>query len=209
LDYAAAGVRAAHERGGRVLVLATSYGDAEAIVRRVEGGILHKRGQKLDGVLDAFRADPAAVLVSPAAWAGVSLPGLISHLVIPRIPFPARDEARDVVMVRALMERGLTEGHARAVLHAQARIDAKRKLRQGIGRAIRLASDQAVLWLLDPRFPLPDPLVRNPRLRLHQGAASRYRDLVQCIPARFRTGASPAFDRAEIFPWRSAAEAAA
>ena len=199
LDYAAAGVRAARERGGRVLVLATSYGDAEALVRRVTGAILHRRGQKLDLALDAFRADPAAVLVTPAAWGGVSLPGLVAHLVIPRIPFPVRDEARDAVMVRAMTERGLTDGQARGVLHAQARIDAKRKLRQGIGRAIRRASDQAVLWLLDPRFPLPDSLVRNPRFRLHQGAASRNRDLIQCIPTRFRTGARPAFDRAEVF----------
>jgi ATP-dependent DNA helicase DinG len=202
LDYLATGIAAARERGGRVLILTTSYGDAKALGDRVQGGLVHTRGQKLRSLIETYKADPAAVLITPAAWAGVSLPGMVDHLVIARIPFGAPDEARDAVAVRAMTARGRTEAEAKAILAAQAKADAKRRLRQGLGRAIRRADDKAVVWILDPRFPLPEAAVRDRRRRLHQGMAVGKSDLVLCIPRRFRTGIRPAFDRAEIHRWQ-------
>ena len=102
LDYISSGVKQAQMRGGRVLVLTTSYKDAEDIGNRVSDAIVHKRGQKLNDLLERYRAKDDAVLITPAAWAGVDLPGLVDQLVIPRVPFAAPDEAREAVMVRAM-----------------------------------------------------------------------------------------------------------
>jgi hypothetical protein len=74
-----------------------------------------------------------------------------------------------------------------------------RKLRQGIGRALRWSTDRTTLWILDPRFPIPDSMVKNRKLRLHQGQAEKHLDLFGCIPYRFRSGPAPTIDRASIF----------
>ena len=83
---------------------------------------------------------------------------------------------------------------------------AKRKLRQGIGRSIRRASDKAVCWILDPRFPLPEALIRDRRRRLHQGLAVKHGGLALCIPRRFRVGLNPVFDKAEILAVKASDE---
>ncbi len=199
LDYVRVGVREAMSRGGRVLVLAASYADAQAIGERVEDALVHRKGLSLAPLLEAYRATDGAVLVTPTAWTGVSLPGLVDHLVIPRVPFGAPDQARDEVMLRALTARGRSEEEARWIIRAEAQREAKRRLRQGIGRGIRTASDRCCLWILDPRFPLPEKIVRDRRRRLGQGLAKGRGSLVMCIPKRFRVGVRPAFDCAEIF----------
>ena len=200
LDYAGHGIMAAHAAGGRTLVLATSYADAEALGERVPGALVQLRGTPLSVMADAFRADPAAILITPAGWAGLNLPGMVDHLVIPRMPFAAPDEARAAVRIRAMARRGMAEGDARGVLAAAARADAMRRMSQGLGRALRRPSDRATVWILDPRFPLPDNLIRaNPRLRLNQGPADRHIGWMSCIPIRFRTGLGNAFERAAIF----------
>ena len=103
LLYAAQGVAAAALRGGRCLVLTTSFRDTEAMGSLLRGfghsPIEHKRGQRLAECIDAFRLDKAATLLSPAAWEGVNLPGLLSHLVIPRISFAPLDTAERQAML--------------------------------------------------------------------------------------------------------------
>ena len=96
LDYVAGMIKAAMAEktggsvgaaGNRVLVLTTSYTDAEALAARVDGLEAHRRGTKLDGYIGAFRENPEAALVTPAGWAGLNLPGLVKHLVVARLPF--------------------------------------------------------------------------------------------------------------------------
>ena len=102
LDYVARAIGEAR-RSGRVLVLCTSYDLVRELAERVPDPLVHVRGTRLGSCLDAFGADPGAVLLTPAAWTGVSLPGLVDHLVIPRIPFrpdDVRDQARRDFLAR-------------------------------------------------------------------------------------------------------------
>lgn len=198
-DYVTSGIGEASRRGGRVLVLAASYDDVDDFAERLPEALAHRRGASLIPLLEAFVGDERAVLLSPAAWAGVDLPHLVDHVVIPRIPFPAPDEARELVLRRAWAARGVDERQAMFAARALAEQDMKRKLRQGLGRGVRRADDSCTVWLLDPRFPVPETLVRQRRLRLYQGLAERRSSLAQVIPRRFRVGLFASFNNAEVF----------
>ena len=198
LRYVARAIEEAR-RSGRVLVLCTSYGLAKALAARVADVVLHARGTRLAGCLDAFRASERAVLLTPAAWSGVSLPGLVDHVVIPRIPYrphAVRDEARRGFLARL----GLSADTAERLVARDRGSAARRKLAQGIGRGIRGPEERCTVWLLDPRFPLPQSLARSiggPG----QGQALGHLALINCIPARFRVGRRPAIDEGQIWPF--------
>ena len=197
LDYVGQAIEAAR-RSGRVLVLCTSYRLAAELALRVRNAIAHARGGRLGSWLDAFRADANAVLLTPAAWTGLSLPGLVEHVVIPRIPFrppSVEDEARR----RFLAELGLAPSGIERLLARDRAAAAKRTLAQGIGRGIRGPRERCTVWLLDPRFPLPKSMTRaigGP----DQGLAADHLALMYAIPARFRTGPRPAVDLGRIWP---------
>ena len=197
LDYVARAIGEAR-RSGRVLVLCPSYDLARELAERVPGPLVQVRGTRLGSCLDAFRADPGAVLLTPAAWTGVSLPGLVDHVVIPRIPFQphnVRDEARRDFLARL----GLSPRVAERLVASDRYAAARRRLAQGIGRGIRGPDEHCTVWLLDPRFPLPKSMARaigGPG----QGQAMRYLELIHCIPARFRHGRAPAIDHGEVWP---------
>lgn len=199
LDYSAAMIDAARARGGRVLVLVTSYRDTAELGKRVAAAIVHGRGQPVGPLLEAFRNDSAAVLISPAVWAGADLPGLVNHLVVTRIPFAPPDTAREELLRRFLVSRGYGNKAAEEFLRKDNYDDARRRLRQGLGRAIRRPEDHAIVWIADPRFPLPDDLVRDIRRRLGQGQAKRFLDLTATVPRRFRDGMKAPWPGAEIF----------
>ena len=197
LDYVAQAIETAR-RSGRVLVLCTSYRLAGELAPRVRDAIAHARGERLASRLDAFRADANAVLLTPAAWTGLSLPGLVEHVVIARIPFrppSVEDEARR----RFLAELGLAPTGIERLLARDRAAAARRTLAQGIGRGIRGPRERCTVWLLDPRFPLPKSMTRaigGP----DQGLAAEHLALMYAIPARFRTGPRPAVDRGRIWP---------
>ena len=194
-DYAADIVKAARKKGGRVLVLATSFEDVEQIATRVPGIIAHRRGEKLAGHLETFKASQDAVLVTPSAWAGVDLPGLLSHVVILRVPFAPQEAARIELLRALLASRGIGGENAKRILFARNRENMIRKLAQGHGRGVRCETDSVCMWIADPRFPLPAALVRNPRLLLSQGPALKMVDLAKAIPVRF----ADAYEAAKIF----------
>lgn len=184
-DYAAAVVRQALSEGGRTLVLAPSFADVDALNRRIEGLAAHRRGEALAARLEEFVATPNAALATPSAWAGTDLPGLLSHVVILRIPFPPREAGRTELLRRLLETRGYDPGQAERILLAQGRRHALRRLAQGVGRGIRGPEDRVKVWIADPRFPLPDTLVRDPRRLLNQGLAARNSDFAGAFPRRF------------------------
>jgi Rad3-related DNA helicase len=201
LAYVVAGVRSARARGGRVLVLCASFDDAGALGAMLPEALQHVRGTKLADWVGRFLTSPDAVLITPAAWAGLDLPRSIAHVVIPRIPFAPVDEAVDVAYRRVAAARGLDPATMKAALMLRNRADAARRLRQGMGRGIRVRDDSVTVWILDPRFPLPSALLRQGlRQRITQGAAARHAHLLQAVPARFRVGASAPLNRAEILP---------
>ena len=197
LDYVAASLEEART-SGRVLVLCTSYALGEALAARVRGAIVHARGTRLASWLEAFRRDPNAVLLTPAAWSGLSLPGLVDHVIIPRIPFrppSVEDEARR----RFLESLGLARSSIERLVARDRAARVRRTLAQGIGRGLRGPHERCTLWLLDPRFPLPRAMtgaIGGPG----QGLAAPHLALIHCIPVRFRTGARPAVDRGRIWP---------
>ena len=197
-DYAADMVRQAAAIG-RTLVLCASYADAEELARRLPAGaIIQHRGERLAPLVARFCANPDAVLVTPAAWAGLDLPYLIENVVILRLPVPRPDPLREAVLVGALTRRGRSDVDARAVLSAAAEAETLRRLTQGMGRGIRAFDDRCTIWIADPRFPLPGGMTTDLRRRLAVDAAAGRNDLARAIPRRFRVGAASAFERAQI-----------
>ncbi len=71
------------------------------------------------------------------------------------------------------------------------------KLTQGIGRALRRPEDRATVWLLDPRFPLPQSA-----LKIGSGIYNTHglRRLVSAIPERFTRGPFSPYEQAECMP---------
>ena len=184
-DYAEQLVRRAMAERGRTLVLAPSFTDVDELAQRIRGILVHRRGDSLTKHLDAFRARPNSALVTPAAWAGTDLPGLLSHIVILRVPFPPPDASRTQLLDRLLESRGHDGANAKGILHGRDRRHTIRRLAQGFGRGIRGPNDRVKIWIADPRFPLPDTLVLNSRLLISQGHATSHRDLSGSIPRRF------------------------
>lgn len=207
LDYAAGMVRAAMaeaqaaEKPGKVLVLTTSYTDAAELAARVPGLVAHARGTRLDGWLPAYRESNPAALVTPAGWAGLDLPGMVQHLVITRLPFAPPDPVEGELLRRVLTAAGYDAEHvADGILRTRTLDEARRRFRQGLGRALRRPDDEAKVWIADPRFPLPDAIVRDRRRGLSQGQAQPFVRFIATIPERFRKGPFSPWDRAEIHP---------
>ena len=197
LDYVAQAIEAARQ-SGRVLVLCTSYQLAGELAARVRHAVTHACGTRLASWLEAFRADAHGVLLTPAAWTGLSLPGCIDHIVIPRIPFrphSAVDEARR----RFLAELGFASSSIERLIAGDRGAAVRRTLAQGLGRGIRGPDQRCTVWLLDPRFPLPKSMTRVIG-GSDQGQAASLLELIHCIPARFRNGLRPAVDRGCIWP---------
>ena len=158
----AAAMESAATRSGRTLVLVPSY-ETGAQLSGIRGVTVHVKGQRMDEVLRSYAETPGACLVTPAAWVGVNLPGLVQELVIPRIPFVPMEE-RSTNGVRLMS-------------------DTLMKLQQGIGRAIRDASDDVTVWFADPRMPPPECVVEDTGLLRHKASNPV---LLATIPARFR-----------------------
>lgn len=199
LDYTAAAVRAAHEQGGRTLVLSLSFADTAALAKRLSdlSPLHHRPGEALDGLLRGYREHERAILVTPAAWEGVNLPGLIQHLVISRIPFMAQDSHQQTIYRVHLQRQGFAEDKIKSLLLGRALTAARRRLAQGFGRGIRSVSDDVTAWILDPRFPKPDSFRDSlDPLLLDFRQVRQYPTMVECIPQRFREKTWPA---AKIF----------
>lgn len=196
VEYCATMVRAAHAAGGRTLVLANSYVDCELLKDRLQDIaddlLVHERGNSLSQYLEPFRNSRTGVLISPAAWEGIDLPSVISHIVVTRIPNKRPDSIDLLLFGMALQKRGMAKDKINGMIMGRIYTDAQRRLAQGFGRGIRRASDKVTIWIADPRFPLPDtiagsldPIVMEavPRKAMNTMAMS--------IPTRFRSRAYP------------------
>jgi hypothetical protein len=149
---------------GRTLVLVPSYADADSLRARLPAAIAHKQGVPLQKMLETYRATPGCCLITPGAWVGADLPGLIQNLVIPRVPFPPRGPEAEINGARMMSDTLI-------------------KLAQGIGRAIRSDTDDVVLWFADPRIPIPESVTDETGLLPSPKAISV---LLGAIPKRFR-----------------------
>lgn len=230
IRYVAQGIKEAQSRGGRSLVILPSYHDTESIAEEARklgvNLIEHRRGERVADHLPAFTSpdNPNGVLITPAAWEGIDLPGMLRHVIIPRIPFSVIDNARNSAIMERILagskkrveakkkldegtkDKEMTVAQARGIIHALALANARRKLRQGAGRGIRSFTDKVTLWILDPRFPLPESITSNRRLRQVNLPTPMYMQFSACIPERFRSGIMGKYEDAEIFMAKDDAE---
>jgi ATP-dependent DNA helicase DinG len=213
IAYVARALAEAKRRGGRSLVLLPSYRDTASIAQAARDiGVElaeHVRGKPLADYLPAFREDPNGMLITPAGWEGLNLPGLLSHVVIPRIPYPVIDSARNRALHDAYVLRGVAEDKVKDLLYSIMSENSRRKTKQGAGRLIRSATDRGTVWILDPRFPLPRTITSDRRRRQVNAPNPSYMAFAFSIPERFRGGIDGAYEDAEVFPFGAARAAAA
>lgn len=202
LDYTTQMTLKAWGSGDRVLVLTLSHSDTQALAERLkqteaaEFLVVQNAGESLSGLRSRFIDLDRAVLITASGWEGLDMPGLVKNLVITRIPFAPPGNAESEILRAHLFAKGISPDRIDAILRAQMMNAARRKMAQGIGRAIRSKTDTSTVWIADPRFPLPDsisgsidPIVLDAPRRNIQHL------MLECIPARFR---DEAFDQAQL-----------
>ena len=178
---------------GPALVLTSSYDETARLSEILQvPHIAHRRGTKLGAVLAAFQQQKT-MLLTPAAWEGVSLrradgTQLFRELVITRLPFKRTSE-EELAALRVSAQQRRSGTTAESIAFTRRLNEVKRKLQQGMGRGIRAASDTCRLWIADSRFPLP-------------GAMSTFSSLRSAIPERFWCD----YEAAEIFTRTGALE---
>jgi len=189
-------VRAAQASGGRTLVLTTSFVETELLEERlqgVEGVQFHRRGTGLRSFLADFKSSKNGVLITPAGWEGIDLPGVLSHVVITRLPNIRPDSIRLMLYRMALERAGMSADMIGGMVMGRIATETRRRLAQGIGRGIRRASDRVTIWIADPRFPLPEEVANSMDPVVLEAPPSRARPvLASAIPLRFRKRAFPA-----------------
>jgi len=196
VDWWVAMVRAAAaEDNGRILVLPLSYRDARSI-RDALGevpGFQVIFDDRSGGVIPAFRDNPRSILIAPGRWEGLDLPGMIRHIVIPRIPFSPPDVVQNTLFEAYLLEhRGMSRERLRRARFPTMLAKARRKIRQGIGRGIRRADDRVTVWIGDRRWPVPrDRVLAGTRVAQPKWAGG----MAKAVPDRFRA----ALDNADGF----------
>lgn len=200
--YVARMVRQSAAETGNVLVLCPSHSSVRLLADALEGldGLLVQEPGVPVSVAQTAALDQAdrgqqVIWLSASAWEGMSMPGFFSHIVIPRIPFRARG-VEDDLLAEYLTGLGRTESYARSLTFSRMMADARRKLRQGIGRGIRAEDDCVKIWIGDSRFPLPQRVIDAEMRDQPRTWSSTF---VNAIPARFRSALeqSPSFPVAE------------
>lgn len=151
----------------RVVVLCTSYEEAHHLGNLLDAQVpvhVRNRDEPLDAGFDWLTSVDEGVLITVGAHDGVDRPGLIDHLVMPRLPFQQNSSkiAKDEVNIRDVVDEMMMA------------------LQQGFGRAFRSVNDRAKVWILDPRIGVPAALSST---RAHPKSQPYYLD---AIPDRFR-----------------------
>jgi ATP-dependent DNA helicase DinG len=128
--------------GERGIILAPSFKLQQAIVAGLPktGFKLfeQRQGEKLEHVLTAFKEykGGAAVLISPAMFEGIDLPGDLSRFqVLVKAPFPSLGDKR----MKFILDKHPDLYNAITIM----------KLVQGAGRSVRSVDDHAVTYILD------------------------------------------------------------
>jgi ATP-dependent DNA helicase DinG len=140
--------------GGGLFALFTSHRDVReaAVVLRADGVdarfplLVHGEDGR-DALLARFKAAGNAILLGTASyWEGVDVPGAaLRALVIARLPFRVPSEPVTAAQCEAIDTRGGNAFTEYMIPHAALR------LKQGVGRLIRSATDRGVIVLADPR----------------------------------------------------------
>ena len=99
-------------------------------------------------MLQEFKQDVHSVLFgTDSFWTGVDVPGeSLSNVIITRLPFAVPDHPLTASRIEHLEEQGLNAFTEYSVPEAIL------KLRQGVGRLIRTATDKGICAILDNRI---------------------------------------------------------
>lgn len=185
----------------RMLVLCNAYRDIEAIMERllalpddIRPPLLldQRRNTKIGGYKFQFENNSHAVMLTPAGWEGLNMPGKVNNLIIPRLPFMAPDSGKAAMISRGFLKSGKTVEEANRFVRARQQEMARKKLGQGLGRGIRAFKDECNVYICDPRFPVSsssryDGMRKSPGVKV-------YGDMRHSVPKRFLK----ALDSAEI-----------
>ena len=141
---------------GRAFVLFTSYSQMTAVAETLqahceENGwqlLMQGQGMPRHQMLDEFKNDTHSVLCgTDSFWTGVDVPGeSLSNVIIARLPFAVPDHPLTASRIEHLTEQGINAFMEYSVPEAIL------KLRQGIGRLIRTATDKGICAILDNRI---------------------------------------------------------
>ncbi|KGJ10143.1 hypothetical protein EQ718_21865 (plasmid) [Paracoccus versutus] len=192
LAYWKAMIDAASREGGRSLVLLPAIRDVVALSQLFGPDdprlMAQRSGVPMTMAVTKFLSRSDSIWISASAWEGVSLPHAIAHVIIPR--FPIRPQTfEDSVLQRYLVDVTGGDRVGRAMVFGRQLAEARRRLRQGIGRGIRAHDDSVKIWIGDPRWPLnqeeADMLFLD-QPRPWSGA------MLNAVPGRFRKIASSA-----------------
>jgi ATP-dependent DNA helicase DinG len=155
-DFAARAVpviaRILEATGGRAFVLFTSLAMMQAVGRTLGPALpypVRVQGDLPKGaLLRWFRDEDRAVLFATSSfWEGVDVMGsALSCVIIDRLPFPPPDDPIIAARSRLLVADG-RDPFASLMIPA-----AITKLKQGLGRLIRSASDKGLMCILDGRL---------------------------------------------------------
>ena len=184
--------RRPNEHGrANILCLTTSFAYAKAIADCLPDDLTTQvlartRDVSMNKAAAWFKATPNAILIAPGAWEGLDLPRMVDHLVVSRLPYAPPEDAYGVPIAIA------RDDGTSYVSTETARM--MRRLRQGIGRAIRQWDDKATIWIADPRFGFPSAVGDRGMFLIPQYPSGAV--FHACVPVRFRA----AFNAAEIFP---------
>lgn len=185
---------------GRTFVLTTGYRMTKTLadILRVNPAvdlIEHCRGEKFSDVLDEFRSRSNAVLITPAGWEGVSLPGLIDNVIVAQLPFSPNDDVHAQALFRHLVARGKLRHEATKIISVIRVILAMKKFKQGFCRGIRTHKDRMVFWVADPRFPASPIFNHDLSGRVpSRGTAHPSGMFHSAVPVRFRSGIGNPFN---------------
>jgi ATP-dependent DNA helicase DinG len=153
---ASAIARYVQRTAGHAFVLFTS----DRLMKQVAGEVradFERRGYPLwvqgqgtsrHAMLEAFKENPNSVLFGlDSFWMGVDVPGdALRNVIITRLPFAVPDQP----LIKARMDRIRERGGEPFKEYSLP--EAILKLRQGVGRLIRTASDEGIVVILDPRI---------------------------------------------------------
>jgi len=144
------------ESQARAFVLFTSHRTMQAVATRMEKFFTRKKwnlivqggGLSRSRMIEAFREDGESVLFgTDSFWTGVDLPGeALSSVIITRLPFVTPDHPLTEAKLEEIQSSGGDPFQSYSLPEAIL------KLRQGIGRLIRNATDTGSIVILDSRI---------------------------------------------------------
>lgn len=134
---------------GKTMILFTAKSDMMDVYEKLKNRkigyklIVQQEGMTQDSIIAEFKQDEGAVLLGTGSyWEGLSIEGkTLSSLIIFRLPFPVPDPIID--FKSSLSENPLIEVQVPEMII---------KLKQGVGRLIRTATDKGIVTILDSRI---------------------------------------------------------